>query len=57
MLANNQTDKSHQPGTEIMTRSCVGCARIPDGNEQQLKSAPRVINYCVANKTNEIANH
>lgn len=38
-------------GTEIMTRSCVGCARIPDGNEQQLKSAPRIVNCYVANET------
>lgn len=51
MLANDQTDKSRQPGTEIMTRSCVGCAQIPDGNEQQLKSAPRIVNCYVANET------
>lgn len=44
MLANDQTDKSRQPGTEIMTRSCVG-------NEQQLKSAPRIVNCYVANET------
>lgn len=43
MLANDQAVKSQRAEIEAMTLRSVGCARIPDGTEQQLKSAHRVV--------------